>query len=95
MIKRLIYFKTCNWSYSTDVVSYSHLDCIWKYKTYSDPVYITMIKMIFFKIYTWSYSAGVVSYRYLHGTWKYKTYRDPVYITMIKNDLFQNLYLVL
>ena len=40
MIKRLIYFKTCNWSYSADVVSYSYLDCIWKYETYRNPIYL-------------------------------------------------------
>ena len=61
MIK-MINLKIYTWSCSAGVVSYWYLHCIWKYKTYRNPVYITMMKMISLKIYTWSCSAGVVSY---------------------------------
>ena len=45
----MINFKMYSWCYSAGIVSYWYLHCTWKYKTYGNLVYITMIKMINFK----------------------------------------------
>ena len=44
MIKKRIFFKIYTWSSSAGVVSFRYLYGTWKYKTYRNPVYITMIK---------------------------------------------------
>ena len=58
----MINFQMYTWSCSEGVVWYLYLYGTWRYKTYRNPVYITMIKMINFKMYSWCYSAGIVSY---------------------------------
>ena len=56
----MIFFKIYTWSYSTGVVSYLYLHCTWEYKTYRNPVYMTMINNDLFQDLTWFCSAGVV-----------------------------------
>ena len=40
----MIFFNIYTRSYSAGVVSYLYLHCTWKYKTYRNPVDMTMIK---------------------------------------------------
>ena len=40
----MINLNMYSWSYSAGIVWYWYLHCTWKYKTYRNPVYITMIK---------------------------------------------------
>ena len=61
----MIFFKIYIWSYSPGVVSCRYLHGTWKYKTYRNPVYITMIKNDQFQdVATLGliYSEGKVSY---------------------------------
>ena len=44
----MINFKMYTWSCSEGVVWYLYLYGTWRYKTYRNPVYITMIKNIQF-----------------------------------------------
>ena len=69
---------------SAGVVSCRYLHVTWKYKTYRNPVYITMTKNVQFEDLYLLSNPGVVSCRYHNGTWKYKTYGNPVYINMTK-----------
>ena len=44
MVKKRIYFMFYAWYYSSGVVLYWYLNFSLKYKTYGNPVYITMVK---------------------------------------------------
>ena len=58
----MINFKMYTWSCSEGVVWYLYLYGTWRYKTYRNPVYITMIKNIQFHDVQLVFSAGMVSY---------------------------------
>ena len=90
----MIFFKIYTWSYSAGVVSYLYLHCTWKYKTYRNPMYMTMIKKDLFQDLTWFCSAGVDCIDALTVLRNTK-HTEILSIHHDKNDFFQDLYLVI
>ena len=67
----MINFKMYTWSCSEGVVWYLYLYGTWRYKTYRNPVYITMIKNIqFHDVQLVLYCRYGFVLIYLPDTWK-------------------------